>query len=166
VERISSNLSDPAWWFTAVFVAIAAGVIASFARDWLSLWMARRKERFRNRRRSELRKQARLIQECRRSLRLYISLTVFILWDFIATLFVVVYVALIAPLYSFYKSHPEYDPLWSLAGLPRGNEIVPNVLSFMFFVAMFGFYYRLVQKIRLYRRVQYEERRTLASKSR
>lgn len=137
MERISTNLVDPVWWFTAVFVAIVASLIAGFARDWLTLWMAKRIGRFRDRRRSQLRKKARLIRGYRSSIRLYIALMFIIILDFMVSFFILVFATSLPPLYFFYRSHPEYDIAWSLVGLPQGNELVPTVVSFLLFAAMF-----------------------------
>jgi hypothetical protein len=35
MPTIAESLSSPSWWFTAVFVAIIASVIAAFTRDWM-----------------------------------------------------------------------------------------------------------------------------------
>jgi len=36
MSRIIELLKMPEWWFSAVFIAIVAGVFAAFAKDWIS----------------------------------------------------------------------------------------------------------------------------------
>ncbi len=36
MDAIANNLRDPSWWFTAVFIAIVAGVVGSFLKEYLA----------------------------------------------------------------------------------------------------------------------------------
>ena len=40
----------PEWWFSAVFIAIVAGIIAAFAKDWISLALSAFSQAYRTRR--------------------------------------------------------------------------------------------------------------------
>lgn len=35
MDAITKSLNDPSWWFSTVIIAIAASVMAGFAKDWL-----------------------------------------------------------------------------------------------------------------------------------
>jgi hypothetical protein len=57
MASILSSVKDPAWWFTAVFVAVIAGVVAGFAKDILErkfgifiAWSSRQRQEARKRR--------------------------------------------------------------------------------------------------------------------
>ncbi|MEL6128821.1 MAG: hypothetical protein AAFP00_03440 [Bacteroidota bacterium] len=36
MDKILELLKDPSWWFSALFIAIMASVIAAFLKDWIS----------------------------------------------------------------------------------------------------------------------------------
>jgi hypothetical protein len=54
MEAIAKNLSDPSWWFSALFVAIIASVIAGFLKDRVERMFSRVSDSFRRRRANEL----------------------------------------------------------------------------------------------------------------
>ena len=53
MEAIAKELSNPAWWFTAVLAAIAINVISSYAKGWIDRQLARWFESRRNRSNAE-----------------------------------------------------------------------------------------------------------------
>ena len=64
MNRISDFLSDPAWWFTAVFVAVLASVAAAFIKDAIVSFLAGFTRYFRDlkqRRDAEIEKEVALI---------------------------------------------------------------------------------------------------------
>ena len=48
MEQISQTVRDPAWWFTAVVVAIVASVVGGFTKDyrlgWFLTWSKARRQ--------------------------------------------------------------------------------------------------------------------------
>jgi hypothetical protein len=36
MSRIVELIKTPEWWFSAVFIAIIAAIVAAFAKDWIS----------------------------------------------------------------------------------------------------------------------------------
>lgn len=49
MDAITKELSNPAWWFTAVLAAIAINILSSYVKGWtdrhLARWSERRRER-------------------------------------------------------------------------------------------------------------------------
>lgn len=41
MEQISAHIKDPAWWFSAFFIAIIASVVAGFAKDYIQAALSR-----------------------------------------------------------------------------------------------------------------------------
>jgi hypothetical protein len=53
-------IKTPEWWFSAVFIAIVAGIIAAFAKDWISRTLSAFSQFYRTRR---LSREAKLDQK-------------------------------------------------------------------------------------------------------
>lgn len=47
MDKILENLKDPSWWFTAVFIAIVANILAAFFRSGLSVALSTMSKRYR-----------------------------------------------------------------------------------------------------------------------
>lgn len=47
MENILKFLHDPAWWFSAFFIAIVASIIAAFAKDFINRSIAKVSNRYR-----------------------------------------------------------------------------------------------------------------------
>jgi ABC-type dipeptide/oligopeptide/nickel transport system permease component len=60
MSRIVELIKTPEWWFSAVFIAIIAGIIAAFAKDWISRALSTFSSFYRTRR---LSRQAKLDEE-------------------------------------------------------------------------------------------------------
>lgn len=39
MTQIAEYIKDPAWWFSAFFIAIIASVVAGFAKDYIQTWI-------------------------------------------------------------------------------------------------------------------------------
>ena len=50
MPRIVELIKTPEWWFSAVFIAIVAGIIAAFAKDWISRALSAFSQFYRTRR--------------------------------------------------------------------------------------------------------------------
>src|SRR6266513_1341077 len=53
MRRIVELLKMPEWWFSAVFIAIIAGIIATFAKDWISHALSGFSQAYKTRRSSQ-----------------------------------------------------------------------------------------------------------------
>jgi len=60
VRQIIELTKQPEWWFSAVFIAIVASLVAAFAKDWISRGLSAFSELYRTRR---LSREAKLDQE-------------------------------------------------------------------------------------------------------
>ena len=61
MHRISADLADPAWWFTAFIMAIITGLVAGFLKDIVAGWLSRSSTWFKARAtRSAVKEQARV----------------------------------------------------------------------------------------------------------
>lgn len=60
MTQILEYIKDPAWWFSAFFIAIIASVVAGFAKDYIQSWIGNlsAKAKQRQSRRSEDRERA------------------------------------------------------------------------------------------------------------
>ena len=41
MEKIVAYINDPAWWFSAFFIAIITSVVAGFAKDQIGRWLGK-----------------------------------------------------------------------------------------------------------------------------
>jgi hypothetical protein len=53
MRRIVELMKMPEWWFSAVFIAIIAGIIAAFAKDWISRALSSFSQAYKTRRSSQ-----------------------------------------------------------------------------------------------------------------
>ena len=150
MDEIVKALKSPVWWFSACFVAILASLVAGYLKDWCSLGAASLSSRMRQRRRRQLRKDARLLRKLRKDRALLSAYGVSVVFNFVVTSTAILF-AVIAPIcIYFYHTHPEWDFLPQAAPRP-----MPGIIPFgAFFIAMFGVVsgFALPRKVRLYSR--------------
>lgn len=66
MQHIVEFTKDPGWWFSAVFIAILAAVLAAYIKDWFGNFLSALSLRYRTRRRNKLRKSALTIRNIAR----------------------------------------------------------------------------------------------------
>jgi hypothetical protein len=109
MDEIVKALKSPVWWFSACFVAILASLVAGYLKDWCSLGAASLSSRMRQRRRRQLRKDARLLRKLGKDRALLSAYGVSLVFNFVVMSTAILF-AVISPIcIYFYHTHPEWD---------------------------------------------------------
>lgn len=101
MSTIVSNLSDPAWWFTAFFIAIVASVLAGFLKDRLERSISRTSDGFRQKRAASIEERSKTVQSLVEnpvylSFALHRLTLIFVLWSLTTFMFALLPVSLYA----------------------------------------------------------------------
>jgi hypothetical protein len=62
MDQVLAYIKDPAWWFSAFFIAIIASIIAGFAKDRIGQWASTISERSRERHQKRLAARAAAVE--------------------------------------------------------------------------------------------------------
>lgn len=143
MEEIFKNLANPAWWFTAVVMAVFTSLIAGYLRDRIPSWLSKfsKSARIRSFKRKKIivRKMQLLIESPQLHISTMLSASRYL---FIAVL-ITVATFMLGPIHLFYEKFPSYDPLSKYA--PDVGGFTIGVLTLFMISVMIPRYYRLVR---------------------
>jgi hypothetical protein len=118
---ITELIKDPAWWFTAVLIALIVGILSSTVTNMFPKWFSRYKnslKQYKHSRRNNKQLRKHLLNQAAEELienpLFYTSGFLRIILDILILKFVVILSLAIGPLECFYKNNPSYDPTRSL----------------------------------------------------
>lgn len=104
MNRIAEYLSDPGWWFTAVFVAVLASLAAAFLKDAVLASLAKVSKYYRDRKKEQ-------DEEVEKQLKLFLSDSTLFLLSFcrviMQTSVFLTFFLIFSVMYGFYISLPQ-----------------------------------------------------------